>query len=110
MTTFVDYRSEERVLKDMEAGGCETPTPTQAASGNAVKPLVDAINDKELRTHAVQSLIGIGHPALEYLIEALKNADAGMRKKIAEILEAITRHKFWDDYQKWKDWFKGKNK
>jgi HEAT repeat protein len=57
----------------------------------AVKPLIQALKDKDIdvRKRAAEVLIGIGKPAVERLIRALKNKDRYVRKYTAWILGEI---------------------
>lgn len=62
----------------------------------AVEPLIRVLNDEfrevpyeSLRKHVVEALAGVGEPAVEPLIEALKDEDVRVREAVAEALGGI---------------------
>ena len=51
----------------------------------------------------------IGGPAIDSLIEALKDESKEVRRDAAWILDNITKQDFGPDYDKWKAWY-GENR
>ncbi len=53
----------------------------------AVKPLIKALGDEDVRKNAAGALVKIGEPAVEPLIKALGDKDGEVRKNAAEALK-----------------------
>ena len=78
----------DNLIKDLKDGDVEVRKEAAEKIGESgdpkgVEPLILAFNDKnpEVRFQAAKSLGKIGKPAIEPLIEALKNDDEGNIKK-----------------------------
>jgi len=74
--------------------GCvekETPTsaPTLPAEQRKISSLIDDLRDVFRRDSAIESLVEIGEPAVEPLIQALKDEDSFVREGAAEALGKI---------------------
>mgnify|MGYP001578381448 CR=1 FL=1 len=81
----------------------------------AIKPLIEALKDLNMDSNSllkiVSALSETGKPAVEPLIEVLKDKDSlgGFRGNAAWALRAITGQDFGEDPAKWQEWWE-KNK
>ncbi len=75
----------------------------------AVKPLISALGNRDLRFSAEITLRSIGRPAVPYLIEALGHQDRSIRYTVASVLGEITKQRFRDNQEQWREWWE-KNK
>jgi len=73
----------------------------------AIKPLIAALGDEilEVSVSARIALEEIGKPAVEFLIDALKDVEERIRVNTKEALETITGLDFKNDYDAWYQWW-----
>lgn len=76
----------------------------------AIKPLIEALEgfkgmDSKFLLEIVSDLSKIGKPAVEPLIEVLKDKDSYVRGNAAWVLRAITGQDFGEDPIKWQEWW-----
>jgi hypothetical protein len=82
------------------------------SDARAVEPLIEVLRedeDSDVREVAAEALVGIGVPAVDPLIAALKVEDSDIRREAAWALMDITDQDFGEDPAKWQEW-REKNK
>lgn len=80
----------------------------EIGDARVIKPLIQALKkDKDwyVPQWAAWALEKIGKPAVEPLIQALKDKDEIVRENAAEALEEITEEFFGEDYEAWSKWW-----
>jgi HEAT repeat protein len=93
----------------LEAVRCLGYLRYKAAIPRLIEALIDKNGDRYWRVSVIYALGEIGEPAVEPLIEVLKDEDNDVRYLAADALKDITGKDFGEDYEKWKEW-REKNK